>query len=484
MGKSSTRRHSKRKRPGTVTIEAMKSVSGRTDIDGNAILDFIITGDDHVTSDDMIGILRTELEYEPDDAVASKSIEVDVDPKVKALLDACSIFGPVRHAIIDLCNDAKSGLSTNPRLRQLVGDLYNRRAEIYHAVMSNPDHEYTSSVLAAEFNVNRQEIVDLLKKLLPPKFHSMINMGNAYKILTKLFFEMHYNPTTNTKCNGNDPYDKQRPNQCCISTLQTSLPNYLFDEVNGKKKGDERSNRSFIPGIAVGDMDVLSFVKGTQSELNDQADEYATMLELRSRLEFFAVGALNISGHALIHLVQYGTPLKVGVSSSFVSEAVYGLVGLEKYFEERTTDLTDTRWIPHAQVFNMGCLKSKRLYPDDHVLGSVSGIIGSSLVYLYSAVVDIPDGFTTNILTWYGGKYADSNIELGILSHLAAILREKEIDDLTVTDRALYDAQSDLHGPDYLQDLIDRFSAGHEMQSLASQLNADYSVPTELEPEI
>ena len=124
------------------------------------------------------------------------------------------------------------------------------------------------------------------------------------------------------------------------------------------------------------------------------------------------------------------------------------------------------------------------MYPDDHVLGSVSGIIGSSLVYLYSAVGDIPARFTTDILSWYGGKYADSNISMGILNHLAAILREKEIDDLTVTDHALYDAQSDLHGPDYLQDLIDRFSAGHEMQSLASQLNADYSVPTELEPEI
>ena len=53
-----------------------------------------------------------------------------------------------------------------------------------------------------------------------------------------------------------------------------------------------------------------------------------------------------------------------------------------------------------------------------------------------------------------------------------------------MTERALYDAQLDLHGPDYLQDLVGRFSAGHEMKSLASQLNADYSVPAELEPKI
>jgi hypothetical protein len=225
--------------------------------------------------------------------------------------------------------------------------------------MSNPDHEYASSVLAAEFNVDRQRIVDLLKKLLPPKFHSMINMGNAYKILTRLFFEMHYNPTTNKKCNGNDPYDKQRPDQCCISTLQTSLPNWLSDEVDGKEKGDERSNISYIPSITMGDMDILSFVKGTQNDLNDQADEYAKTLQLHSRLELFAIGALNIPGHALIHLVEFKTPLNVGVSSSFVSEMVYGLVGHAKYFVKQE-DGTYGHQVYHTRPSNQYGMSQER----------------------------------------------------------------------------------------------------------------------------
>ena len=89
-----------------------------------------------------------------------------------------------------------------------------------------------------------------------------------------------------------------------------------------------------------------------------------------------------------------------------------------------------------------------------------------------------------DFLTWFGREWADNNIYVGVLSHLAAKMADpnedltlESIDNLDASrlnenEKVVYQSQLELHG-DNLQNLLKRFRIGHYLQTLAAKLPND-----------
>jgi len=267
-----------------------------------------------------------------------------------------------------------------------------------------------------------------------------------------------------------------------------SLARFLHHEYFG-----EKTTKTFTNLIKCIDLVPCTAVKsGSVADLKDQYELFAKLLGL-TMPELYAINLENLVKHTILHMVENNhnpnTVLQVGVHSSFTATEIYGETGMDKYSKRGCTyymtQCIATHFRLHPQALMMGMNKSKRYSPEMRTK------MNASFLRCYRAVVGMPDNivFTSNVMDSFGNKWIDSDIKVGVLSHLAKKVAHSNAwgnpgSVLNEAALAVYNSQLEIHGTKKLNDLLLRFRAGHQLHTLASQLAPDYSVPPYLLPKL
>jgi len=267
-----------------------------------------------------------------------------------------------------------------------------------------------------------------------------------------------------------------------------SLARFLHHEYFG-----EKTTKTFTNLIKCIDLVPCTAVKsGSVADLKDQYELFAKLLGL-TMPELYAINLENLVKHTILHMVENNhnpnTVLQVGVHSSFTATEIYGETGMDKYSKRGCTyymtQCIATHFRLHPQALMMGMNKSKRYSPEMRTK------MNASFLRCYRAVVGMPDNivFTSNVMDSFGNKWIDSDIKVGVLSHLAKKVAHSNAwgnpgSVLNEAALAVYNSQLEIHGTKKLNDLLLRFRAGHQMNTLAAQLGPNNSVSSELSTKI
>ena len=206
--------------------------------------------------------------------------------------------------------------------------------------------------LELEFNTKRDELIELIKKHLPEKYHGLINMGTKFSILTRILHKLHYSPEGTTP-DPNDPYNHSPFFQCCIATMMTKLLNFLINEDKLRDEGlseeeivakmSELMSYGGNPKELNQDLHTLQAVidliffdlkkKKKKGEMEKQYDTWADRCNLNSKWELFTVTYNTDRLHMLLFRAAHpDETLQVHCASA--PGALYGFelkAGVDKY---------------------------------------------------------------------------------------------------------------------------------------------------------
>ena len=279
-------------------------------------------------------------------------------------------------------------------------------------------------------------------------------------------------------------------NQCCIRTVTNGLTRATSYAIEGETTKQDFSERVQVLDLAA----TTAKKKKRVNEMYIQYNADAKLLALNSRYEYYLINAINhINSVTLSIIVNKGVSAKTAVMSKVTAGEVYGQTNKDRM--KVSIAESDVIFSIHAQGLMMGQGKSK------HYDG-LRDVMNRNLLSFYAIVLDktYDDVQEVNqaLLEWYGGDWLDSDIEVGILSSLAKYFRDeltiagiKSIETNVPADpsgiqdesmRKLYETQLGIHQTrEKLVDLLQRFSAGHYLHTLASMLEVEDASNIEFE---
>ena len=321
---------------------------------------------------------------------------------------------------------------------------------------------------------------------LPPAERHRINVSQRPSRKTKAIVYKHYPPDGTKQQDGHTMPD----NQCCIRTVTNGLTRATSYAIEGETTKQDFSERVQVLDLAA----TTAKKKKRVNEMYIQYNADAKLLALNSRYEYYLINAINhINSVTLSIIVNKGVSAKTAVMSKVTAGEVYGQTNKDRM--KVSIAESDVIFSIHAQGLMMGQGKSK------HYDG-LRDVMNRNLLSFYAIVLDktYDDVQEVNqaLLEWYGGDWLDSDIEVGILSSLAKYFRDeltiagiKSIETNVPADpsdiqdesmRKLYETQLGIHQTrEKLVDLLQRFSAGHYLHTLASMLEVEDASNIEFE---
>ena len=216
--------------------------------------------------------------------------------------------------------------------------------------------------LVQEMNTNRDMLGIWARSQIPPKCYDDVNFGTRFSLSHSNLFLKHYSPT-GVLCVEGDDLNHMRDNQCCIHTAWSKIPSFLYNEhakvdMNEYKYGgkDHMKNSGYA---AFGDLVPFDCEKvDNEREMNDQYDEWAKRLGMKSRYELMAIQYSLARLHLLLHRVNHQvnpdtTPseMKVHVMSAATAKYYFGHEGFVKYqMKHVSDDWYSITFGPHSQA--------------------------------------------------------------------------------------------------------------------------------------
>lgn len=216
--------------------------------------------------------------------------------------------------------------------------------------------------LVQEMNTNRDMLGIWVRSQIPPKCYDDVNFGTRFSLSHSNLFLKHYSPT-GVLCVVGDDLNHMRDNQCCIHTAWSKIPSFLYNEhakvdMNEYKYGgkDHMKNSGYA---AFGDLVPFDCEKvDNERDMNDQYDEWAKRLGMKSRYELMAIQYSLARLHLLLHRVNHQvnpdtTPseMKVHVMSAATAKYYFGHEGFVKYqMKHVSDDWYSITFGPHSQA--------------------------------------------------------------------------------------------------------------------------------------
>ena len=343
----------------------------------------------------------------------------------------------------------------------------------------NDPSKYNPYFLEDILNAERDLMGDAMKERLPSEHHHRINLSQLYCILIKLVNYMAYSPDGTLQ----EDLHCMPDNQCCVWNNVNSITRAVYWIIFG-----EKSTSTYEDVIKCVDKACTTAVKcDSLTDLQEQYEYDADLMGLLSRFEYYLVNVTAyINHHTLAIVANYNNDstdeLMTVFSSASASKELCGL-GKERYgiVPEKGRNVVHTL---HAQGLMMGIHKSK-------CYDTIRDLMSNNLLVAYAhalgALERIKD-INCDILNWYGREHTDNDIDMKVLSQLAAgcVGRDPKSmsnissqiaslnpDRLSPEERAVYDIQLELLGKNKLDDLLPRFRAGQYLQTLATKLPAE-----------
>eukprot|EP00984_Skeletonema_dohrnii_P018464 scaffold8637_cov153-Skeletonema_dohrnii-CCMP3373.AAC.14 len=303
-------------------------------------------------------------------------------------------------------------------------------------------------------NMERGDIYQVMKETLIENGYKelaeQINLGSRLSILTLVVFFLHYAPTGCKPVDG-DPPNFARPNQCCIATLFSKVPNFFLNEQSEGSDFMEEQNWRFggktdfhdESKMAVVDlMPILLEKKESEAEMVDQYSDIARKFGLDSYYDLMAIPYCLMKMHILLFEKNKGTTgqrIQVHVASSSTAKQVFGFtqgMAMAKYRYKLIGRFFVLTFGFHPQGLLMGIAKNSKVYHK-----ALLKIMTKHLIDVYSSVYPrLRDLQDSRIFEIFGSDH--SSIEMGMYSRTAKELDEKGLLNLDTNLEANADAEA------------------------------------------
>ncbi|KAL9181939.1 hypothetical protein ACHAXT_012282 [Thalassiosira profunda] len=338
-----------------------------------------------------------------------------------------------------------------------------------------------AAVLENEWNNDDEVMGRAMQGELPGHLKDSLNLSNPYSRFTLALFMWRYCPPVTWDCPSWK--DKMYELQCCLIVYFQIAPRYLSREYRHEKCRDTFTH--LIKGL---DLWPFELVKGTEAELNTQIQRYVRLFRLKSKSELALFAVVKLMRHQILHMLQHGKELRVGIASAESSLVVLGESRRDRHLQQRETEMGILCTLFHSQAIWMGLHKSERQCPPH-----VREALDRNLTLVLSPVIGIQEedsDFCTVFHHCFGDDPDDEkqaiHIELGLLSSLRKRIeaanawtdpRRLLTDE---SDKLLFEGQCATHGMETLMERMRHIGAAHKMQNLASQWELGQTMPPEL----
>jgi len=387
---------------------------------------------DYMSVDDFISGLSSELnnniigaeDMVVPSAMAKPSINTDEDiPDINNVEDKaifiCEQFF-VSTIFMNCVIKLVTAITEPNSFRKTLQDDTIGTVDLAYDVIKNPSkYEGRGKEYEVLFNKQNKDMGNAIKDNTTQKYHKMINLGHKFSIALMLLIFLHYAPVG---CYV-DWFNCMPVLQCCIRTMQQSIPRFLWHEYHGKS-----TDKTFNDYIKSFDMSPFTLAKGTASEIKKQYEELSKMLGLVSVRELFVISFNKMVKHAILYKILYPHKvLRIHVASSWVALYIFGYgSGPEKYcLTNLLSNLVKLSVGLHAQGWLMCMNQSERFFPPD-----ARQALNQNLVDCYIDIIEMDvakekrrgTNFVTNIMTgWSIGdkKWNDCFIQVGVMQQLA-----------------------------------------------------------------
>ena len=300
-------------------------------------------------------------------------------------------------------------------------NLMNTPSDFQESVMSVYNDESTTGVLpivrdiigfSLTGHVNSAEELVSLGNAKRAKLGSALDIGlGGHKAINIQRFSldsngqliMHYAPSED---NGkypypNDTYSVRNDNNGCVRTHIRSVPRYLASEALRKTSGDENASANLDPPrLCFVDMMATTLDKpdpklGEGDEvLDNQVTKMAEKLGITPD-QYYVINWSISCLQAVVFAKNNNMPQPVLIASLPVLERWFGRVGAVGTRSFRT-GLIHASEAPHGEVLVSGRQLAYKVKTRES--------ISSALVDFWSSIIDLPDGFVSNISSYYGRK--------------------------------------------------------------------------------
>eukprot|EP00986_Skeletonema_menzelii_P013973 scaffold8686_cov122-Skeletonema_menzelii.AAC.3 len=427
-------------------------------------------GKDEVEVEEMIP--NVDLELEDLDNVKEGDKEEDGKRRVLKIVvkEGSDLLAMMKES--EFKRNYNSYPRTNSDVKQMNEGIMRKIVEFIVFTEGLDISQYkTAAELERILNEKRDEIGEALAQALRTKGHddlaSKINLGSRFSVETLMVFYLHYAPEGCTPVEG-VKFDYCHPHQCCIHTMFSKVPNFV---VNENEHGAEQMKQWKFGGKGVKNtnknmaaVDLIPFLlqkKKKDAEMREQYEQIAGKLGLPSYLDLmiipFCISQLHIklfqkqqeekadAGGELEEASKL-TRLEFHFCSAASSSYILGYPkGVQKYQQRFVFDSFCLSVGPHPQVWLMGCIKSRVLFPKE-----TAEMIAETIVLMYSCLHRFSPGFKSQIHNIFGPDCG--GLDLAMHNHLAKKLRDADLLQLD----ALVASQSNGDDASSVKNIFDR----------------------------
>ena len=185
-----------------------------------------------------------------------------IKQRTNQMLDVFSAHNQqFRGGVLDLVSDAELGTPTNSQFRKYLGKSHDKLAVTLDIALTDPK-SLDPDELVGRFNRDRDEDLAMVKTVLPPDKHPMINLAHRCKGSTVAYGFLHYPPRGTPQHDGHC----MGYNEACIRLVAQSLPRAVHHEYYKTK-----STEIYEDKIKVNDLAALTAKKSDKdSDMTDQ----------------------------------------------------------------------------------------------------------------------------------------------------------------------------------------------------------------------